>query len=97
MLKILGYNYTLIRVDDADALDALGRFQTKKLKIEVATDICDQQVTSVILHEIIEAINYHNQLRIEHNAIMSLEAGLYQVLTENGVNLDALKKHIDNQ
>ena len=47
-----------------------------------------------MLHEIIEAINYHLELEMEHNVRMGLEAALFQVLTANGVDLSPLTKDV---
>ena len=89
-MRILGYNYRITADGNADDMDALGRFRAKRQIIELAGDLCPEQALSTILHEIIEGLNYHLALHLEHSAIMSLEAGLYQVLTAAGVDLGPL-------
>ena len=38
---------------------------------------------STLFHEIIEALNYQLELKLEHHQIQSLEAGLFSILTKN--------------
>lgn len=89
-MKILGYTYEIIQSGDRDHLNALGRCHASTQTIHIATDLNDEQKQSTALHEIIEALSYHLQLNLEHNIIMSLEASLYQVLSDNGVDLSPL-------
>ena len=93
-MNILGYNYTVTANVDADTMGCFGRFHTKNLHIQIPVDLCAQQKISAVLHEALEALNYHLGLDLEHKIITSLEAGLYQVLTENGVDLAPLAKDV---
>ena len=68
----------------------MGRFHAKSQSIQIANDINQQQDESTMIHEAIEAINYHLGLELEHKDITALEAALYQVLTDNGVDLAPL-------
>lgn len=92
MIKILGYNYEIRRDKTADEIGASGRHRVKSQVIQVASDQCDEQKESTILHEIIEALNYSLELEIKHSSIMALEAGFYQTLKDNGVDLSPLNK-----
>ena len=49
-----------------------------------------QQQLSVLLHELLEAICHHLDLEFEHSALRGLEAGLFEALTANGVDLTPL-------
>ena len=89
-MKILGYNYEVLQSGDSDFLAAMGRCHTRTQIIHIATNQNNEQKVSTMLHEIIEALNYHLELNLEHSAIMSLEAGLYQVLNDSGINLSPL-------
>jgi hypothetical protein len=89
-MKILGYTYTVVQDGLQDDIGAMGRCQPHRLRIQIAEDIVPEQVLSTVLHEALEALGYHLELGLPHNVIMSLEAGLYQVLTENGVDLSPL-------
>ena len=93
-MRILGRNYVLDGSQEAQTLDALGKFNERKQTIQVASDQLEQGKISTVLHEIIEALNFHLELRLDHNAITCLESGLFQVLTDNGVDLAPLVEEI---
>jgi len=56
-----------------------------KQHIRLSDDLGEDMRDSTLLHEIIEALNYHLELKLEHNQITSLEAGLYQTLKDNNL------------
>ena len=89
-MKILGYDYALLEESDDD--DNLGRCLTTKLTIRISPNLPEQQKQSTVLHEILEALNWHLQLGlgIDNKVIMPLEASLFQVLTDAGVDLSPL-------
>ena len=89
-LKILGYEYTIERREDVHSLDAFGKMNAKAQSIPIANDLAPEQQQSTLLHEIIEALSYHLDLKLKHSTIMSLESGLYQVLVDNGIDLSKL-------
>lgn len=90
-MKILGYTYTIeLGSDSARMGGNYGHCMCGKQVIQIANDLNREQENSTIIHEMIEAIRYHLGIKLEHNQIMALEAGLYQVLTENGVDLSPL-------
>lgn len=94
-MNILGYKYRLIEDGNEDFIGASGRGHIARQVIQIAEGLVEQQRVTTVLHEIIEALNYHLELELEHNKIMSLEAGLYQVLSENGVDLSPLVADIE--
>jgi hypothetical protein len=88
MIKILGHKYT---VDLSQKLDEMkgnvGVCDLDYLIIKIANDAPSDVKTSTLLHELIEAINYHLELKLKHGQIMGLEVGLYQILSENGIDI----------
>jgi hypothetical protein len=94
-VKIIGYNYRVIRDGLMDDMGAMGRFHPARLRIQVAEDISLEQSVSTVIHEVLEAVNYHLELGMEHRAVMALEAALYQVLTDAGVDLSPLSDAIE--
>ena len=94
-MKILGYNYKLIEDGDDDMIGAYGRLHTKQQILQIAEGLSHQQRESTVLHEILEALSYHNNLGLGNKAIMPLEAGLYQVLTDIGMDLSLLTKELE--
>lgn len=93
-MKILGYSYTITEDGDSNTIGALGRFHEKSQEIQIASDLCDEQKLSTIIHEVLEAINYHLGLELSHRAIIGLETALYQFLTDNGIDLSPLLEYI---
>ena len=88
-IKILGYNYSLDGVD-SDMFEPAGRCKMGAQQIEYDQTMHKQQQASTVFHEIIEALNYHLYLGLTEGQIMGMEAGLFQVLEENGISLDKL-------
>lgn len=90
-MNIVGYAYT-IKPDPGMARrdNAFGSHSPGALEIEYDQDTHRQMQESSILHEIIEAINYHLELRLRHNQIMALETGLYSTLIDAGIDLSRL-------
>lgn len=93
-MKVLGYNYTLEYGQDRDRMGACGRCHSSRLYIQVANDMNGEQVESTVLHEVIEALNFHLELGLGHSAVMGLEAGLFQVCQDNGVDLSPLAREL---
>ena len=90
ILKIMGYQYTITTPGDTDSIGGCGTCDSKMQKIQVASNLAPEQKQSTILHESMEALNYHLQLGLKHETIMRLEAALFQVLGDNGVDLSKL-------
>ena len=96
-LTLLGYKYKLDMsrpLSDMNGNVGFCNFDRKYLQI--ANDLEKDQQESIFIHEIIEAINYHLELNLEHPQIMGLEVGLHQVLSDNGVDLGVLFTRSDN-
>jgi hypothetical protein len=85
-MNILGFDYEVVFAKMGD-IDSLGHVNPKELCIAVSEDVDPQLQISTILHEIIEAINIHMDLKLKHSQITSLEVGLYSVLKDNGIDI----------
>ena len=96
-MKILGYEYKLTNDGDVDSMGAFGRFNSRSQELKIAGDLCEQQIVSTTLHEIIEALNFHLSWKLEHSVITGMEAALYQTLSENGVDLRPIASEILNR
>ena len=94
-MRILGYDYSLIEDAEQELIGAFGRFHAAKQIIQIAKGLAPQQRCSTVLHEMLEVINYHLQLSLEHQVLMSLEAALFDALTQNGVDLWPLTRELD--
>lgn len=95
-MKILGYEFKIYQDGTVDSINAMGRFHSKSQRIQIATDLCPQQIESTVLHEVIEAINYYLHLQLSEQVVSSLEASLYQVMVDNNVSLGALVEGLEN-
>ena len=66
-----------------NADDYTGFFSSVDTTIYLDASNSKQNMESVFIHEIIEAINCHLALKMNHDDIDRLETALHQVLTEN--------------
>ena len=82
ILTILGREYT---VDTQPMIDGLGACLNDKQSIVIDSDSHPETQASVLLHEVLEAVNASMGLQLEHRTIDALEAALYGVLTTNPV------------
>ena len=95
-MNILGCEYKVkyLPLRDDGGADVAGCENTGKQYIFIDRTVELQAQESTMLHEIIEAIDKHLDINLEHHTIMLLEAGLYQVLRENGINTSAFLKEL---
>jgi len=89
-MNILGIECPIILCGDKKMVGLAGDFQGTYTRMRIRETIDKQARESTILHEIIEALNWRLDLNLKHETIMRLEAGLFQVLTQNGVDLAPL-------
>lgn len=83
-LRILGLNYKVELFDERSGVSGAGQVYNPQALIQLNKDLNNpEHIKSVLLHEIIEALNYRLELKLEHNVITSLETGLFQVLKDN--------------
>jgi hypothetical protein len=86
-IKIGGFIYDVIveaREEQHGVFD-LGTCYPAKLKIWLEKNASHQLHEQTLLHEVIEAINKHNDLQLSHQTISTLGECLYQVLKDNGL------------
>lgn len=90
-LKILGYSYVLDLSKTLSEMEGkVGLCDLDNKIITIAKDVDTDMIVSTLLHEFIEAINYHLELKLNHRQVMGIEVGLHQSLTENGVSMGEL-------
>ena len=81
-VRILGANYSVSY--EEDLFDAVGAVHNNTLEIKIRSSRHNpEHQKSVLLHEIIEVLNYRLELDLEHNQITQLETGLFSVLQDN--------------
>lgn len=90
-MKILGYDYTVKYIPLADPED-FGEIDFLKSEINIHDGISKDKKISTIIHEIIEAGNYHLELELTHKQITGLEVAIFDTLTRAGINLEKLAR-----
>lgn len=82
-IKILGHEYKVIHENISFKEGTAGMCSPQALEIKIDTFHPESRQREALLHEIIEALDYHFELKMPHNQIVSLSEGLYQVLKDN--------------
>jgi hypothetical protein len=83
-INIAGIEYTIIKTKDYSRdYSYNGTFCGNSAEIKIEKDLKLDQTKSVLLHEILEAINFHYELGLEHNKISILESAIFGILQEN--------------
>ena len=89
-LKILGYDYKVKPSTVIDLGGNYGTIDTDGFTIRIAKDVDRQVIESTMIHEILEAIEKHLELGLDHKVISQLEVGIYGALKSGGVDLGKL-------
>jgi len=85
-LKIAGFEIPVTeRKELARQASIFGAFDPMKMTIGIEKDLCDQNKSEVLMHEVIEAINSIYDLGMSHNAIQVLGVTLRQFLLDNNI------------
>jgi len=91
IIGILGYEYQLDVTNTLEEMNGnVGYIDLDRGIIQIASDAGFDMKVSTLLHEIMEAINYHLEAGLTEQQIKIMEVGLYQTLTLSKVNLSAL-------
>ena len=89
-IRILGLDYK-VDFEDSEVTGWSGARQVHESKclIKICTHAnSESHQKSVLLHEIIEVINYRLELKLDRNIITSLECGLIQTFLDNRILMD---------
>ena len=82
ILNILGYPYKLdMSKELKDMGGNVGYCHFDKLTLDIAKDVPVDVFNSTLLHEIIEAINYHLEIELTEAQIKQLETGLHPLVS----------------
>ena len=83
-VNILGHIYTVIfNTDRQRQEDDVASCNFRSQVICIDGDLCDEAKEAAFIHEIIEAVNYHNEYGFAHQIITGLETAIYQVIKDN--------------
>jgi hypothetical protein len=90
-LNILGYTYILTTDTPLESMNGnIGYCDFNKQTIDIADNIAQQAKQSTVLHEVIEALNYHLEIGLSEAQIKQIEVGLHQVMSDAGISLNPL-------
>ena len=93
VIKIFGWTYKIDKSKNSKQLDgAIGQLSPCKTVLHIAKDACLVAQESILIHEMVEALNFHLDLNLDHRKINLLEIGIHTVLKDNGIDLSKLVK-----
>jgi len=85
-IKTGGINTTVSIVPPHKTNDKTGQFISINRIIYIRNDADQEVMEECLLHEIIESIDYDNDLGLPHQTISTLSICLYQILKDNNLN-----------
>ena len=86
-IRILGYEHI---VEIKPRVGSAGRSAVCYQSIEIDSDLCEEQMASTLIHEVIEQIDKHLALGLNEQQICGIEAGMYSFLKDGGVDLGVI-------
>ena len=86
-LDILGHSVKVTLEDDlARQHGKDGHFDPRKSEIKIDAGLTPDTKLSVLIHEVLEAIDTHLKLDLDHDAVLcKVEAALFQVIMANNL------------
>lgn len=89
-VKVLGHTYSVVTRDQyiAESSGGTGQVNNYVNRIWIDSSLAPSTQNEVLIHEIIEAINYRCELNMEHRTICVLGEVLHQVLRDNRLRFD---------
>ncbi len=81
-IKVGGIHYKIIPCD-SKVTDSSGKIIFGSAVIHLDETLCPDMALATLLHEVIEAINEENELKMKHRVIQTLATQLFQVLKDN--------------
>lgn len=90
-VRVIGHDYE-VQYDPQLALshDAPAMMCPDILRIVIDPNAPESRQFECLLHEIIEALNYHLELNLKHPQITALGEGLFQVLRDNQIDFGGM-------
>ena len=79
-IDIFGHQYKIINRDEKiSGVDSFGSHFGRVNRIYIDSKLRGSVRESCFIHELIEAVNWHLQLKLSHEQITGLENGLFQI------------------
>lgn len=95
-IKILAHEYEVRVNGDVFTVDQNTANMTfSKQLIQISAHHGSTRRAEGLLHEVLEGLNYHLELQLEHRILTSISEGLFQVLNDNDlINWEKLNEII---
>lgn len=88
-LKILGHIYSIeLGTDPQLGRGTSGLCCANLLRIELDSSVPESRRDEAFLHEIIEALKFHLELKFEHEDLTALSEGLFTIIRDNRLNFN---------
>jgi hypothetical protein len=85
-VNICGHNYDYELVEGLWATrEEWGRHNSTLLRIEIDSDLPESVKGETTLHELLEAIKFWQDLRLPHQILSQISAGLFSILNNNKI------------
>lgn len=96
-IRIMGFDYTVFVESNTEIIkDRMGLTDFDRQIIYIYSGLSPEMKVSTLLHEILEAINFHMEMKLEHRQISCIESGFFQVLSDNNWNLESVIYDAEN-
>lgn len=83
-IKLFGHE---IQIDIDETLErrtgAYGQFSVNTLSMTLDGQVPQSIRLATVIHESVEAINYFNELNLQHNVISAISTGIFELLADN--------------
>lgn len=91
-INILGYEHT-VEIKPRSEIGGAGRSALAGQVIELDSGLCEEQIDSTLIHEVIEQISMHLNLALDELQICGLEVGMYSFLKAGGIDIGDILKN----
>ena len=83
-IKLFGHEIALAIDENLERrTGAYGQFSVNTLNMTIDGLIPQSVKLATVVHESLEAINYFNELNLEHNVISAISTGIFALLSDN--------------
>lgn len=82
-IKIMGHTYTITNDYSINENMFKGGCSTEGQSILIGSMMHDEHKFSILLHEILHALDYYAELKLPHQTITVLAEMIFQVLNDN--------------
>ncbi len=83
-VRVMGRDVPILKDDIVvQAANNLGEYRIQRNQIAIDSQVEQQLQGAVLIHEIVEVLNFDLELKLQHEILSSLASALYQVIRDN--------------